>query len=449
LTRRRAVAVTKKFLFIALQLRYHFAGMDMRRVWDDREIHVSDDNQIAIRDGGRWNFVRPTLEHVPESMVGLVRHMGVASDGETLDFSIVRLAAPATAAAVYTRSLCVSPAVTFDRRNTDRGAIQLVCVVSKNASVFTPRADADISKLADALAREFSVERGEILISCTGVIGKPLPLERILGKLPGLAPALSAEGFAQVPQAILTTDKRAKCASIRVGNVVIGGYAKGAGMLEPNMATMLVYLYTNARLEKPLLDRALKQAADRTFNALSVDSDTSTSDTVALLATGQSPPADQQEFDTALTAVCLHLTQAIAREAEGATKLLEVTVGVPTSHADALFFAKKVVNSPLVKTAIHGADPNWGRVVMAIGKPMAGSPLLEVPPDALVISMQGMLLYNCGRPLTPDLPALSRAMKSADRVAIEVEISRPVHKATVWGCDLSSEYVAENAHYTT
>jgi glutamate N-acetyltransferase / amino-acid N-acetyltransferase len=438
----------------------------LRKIWNDLDVYVKDsgpagrdapmsdalEDEVAIRTpDGRTHAVAPTLEHLPRGLLGVARHVGVAKKPGELDFSAVRLERAATAAAVYTRSLCASPAVVFDRENTARGRIQLVCVVSKNANVFTPTAAADVERLAGALASEFRVPPGEVFLSCTGVIGQPLPVERILEGVRGLEPALGPGQMDAVSTAIMTTDKRPKRASIRVGDLVVGGYAKGAGMIEPNMATMLVYLYTNAALDKEALDRALKAAVDRTFNAISVDSDTSTSDSVLLLATGERAPdgAERIAFEAALAAVCLKLARQVAGEAEGATKLLEVTVHLPTSAADAAFFAKKIVNSPLVKTAVHGADPNWGRIVMAIGKPAPGSPLFAIDPRAVQIEMLGQTLYRGGAKVDVDLPALSAAIAAARVVTIEVTIGARVHTATVWGCDLSNEYVHENAHYTT
>jgi len=434
-----------------------------KQIWSDKPIYVTerggeDEIRVQLPSGESAN-VSGSLEHLPRGLRSCAAHIGVAVDPTILDFSVVRLERPATSAAVYTRNLCVSPAIDFDRQNTKRGQIQLVCVVSKNANVFTPTGRQDIDAMASALSKEFDVPVSQVFVSCTGVIGRTLPMERILANVPGKAARLSDNDMDAVSRAIMTTDKRPKCASVRLGDVVIGGYAKGAGMIEPNMATMLVYLYTNAVVDKAVLDRALKAAVDRTFNSLSVDSDTSTSDTVLLLATGDvalAPtegqghgPIGLEAFELGLTAVCLKLARAVAREAEGATKLIEVTVRLATSEADAHHVAKKIVNSPLVKTAVHGADPNWGRVVMAIGKPASGSPLMTIDPAEVSIRMMGQLLYDGGRELGADLAGLSAAMKAATLVDIEVDIGTCYHTAVVWGCDLSNEYVEENAHYTT
>jgi len=424
----------------------------MSQVWENLPVFIDESGgeRVLVKSrAGTEHAVEPTLQHFPKGIRGGATHVGVAVDPGTLDFSVVRLPAACTTAAVYTRNMCVSPAIVFDRENTARGLISLVCVVSKNANVFTPNGLADIRAVADALAQEFDLPTQEIFISATGVIGRPLPITKITSNIPGISAKLSEQGVEQVSKAILTTDKRPKQASIRIGDVVIGGYAKGAGMIEPNMATMLVYLYTNAKVEKAVLDRMLKRAVDPTFNSMSVDSDTSTSDTVALMATGEAELADEELFQNALTAVCLKLARAVAREAEGANKLLEVTVALPTSEQDAAFFAKKIINSPLIKTAIHGADPNWGRVVMAIGKPAPGSPLFTFSREDVVIAIQGQTMFDRGRALQVDLNALSQSIKSSEVVKIDVVIGTPAYKAKVWGCDLSAEYVHENAHYTT
>jgi glutamate N-acetyltransferase/amino-acid N-acetyltransferase len=421
-------------------------------VWPDLPVFSDvdgDSSRLVVKgSSGEVTPVLDSIAHVPSGIRAVAGHVGIAKKADVLDFTAIKLDRPALAAAIYTRSLCPSPAVVFDRQNTRRGTIQLICVLSKNANVYTPNGRYDLEKIVDEVGKEFSVAREHVLISCTGVIGVPLPLAKIVEGVRGVSAGLSEAGLEQASHAILTTDKRPKCASIRVGELVIGGFCKGAGMIEPNMATMLVYLFTNAKLSKAELDQELKLAADRTFNAMSVDSDTSTSDTLALLST-ETAETDIATFRSALSAVCCQLAQAIAREAEGATKLIEVTVGMPTSAADAMFFAKKIINSPLVKTAVHGADPNWGRLVMAIGKPSPGSPLLSIAPEEVTIAILGQTLYDRGRPVSIDVTALSQAMRQAATVDLRVDIGAPVYVAKAWGCDLSAEYVVENSAYTT
>jgi glutamate N-acetyltransferase/amino-acid N-acetyltransferase len=227
--------------------------------------------------------------------------------------------------------------------------------------------------------------------------------------------------------------------------------AKGAGMIEPNMATMLVYFFTNADVDGAGLRDIIADASERTFNSLSVDSDTSTSDSVVLFSTRQAKVggAERADFVDAVRCMSLKLARDIVAQAEGSTKLIECTVGLHTSPRDAKIMAKKIINSPLVKTAIHGADPNWGRLVMAIGKPDERLTLRSIPRRDVTISVMGRVLFDGGRPVDVDLPALSKSIGESARIAIDVRIGDPRHVATVWGCDLSRRYVEINADYTT
>jgi glutamate N-acetyltransferase/amino-acid N-acetyltransferase len=425
----------------------------MPKVWHDSQIQVLKDSQtIAIvGSDGEVHRIEASLDCIPEHIKGATAHVGVANDQGVLDFSVVKFNKPCIASAVYTRSLCASPAVQLSRENTNKGYIQLICVISKNATVFAENSTEDLRAIMDALAKEFNVEVHHILISCTGIIGKQLPLDTVLGHIPNISKKLSRESIDSVSEAILTTDKRPKVASIECEELIVAGYAKGAGMIEPNMATMLAYLYTNAEISKRQLDVCLSHAVARTFNSISVDSDTSTSDTVSIVTTGEADCPDMVKFQEMLTAVCLDLARKIAMEAEGANKLIEVTVSLSTSEEDAKFFAKKIVNSPLVKTAIHGNDPNWGRIVMAIGKPTPGSPLISISPRDVCISIQGIRLYNNGDATTgtETLNQISGLIKKFKTVTIEVSIGQPYFSATVWGCDLSAEYIRENSDYSS
>lgn len=421
--------------------------------WPGVPVFVDDQDgdAISVRTAsGQTVRLEDSLGEGLPGVFGAATHVGVGKPG-VLDLGVVKLNAPATVSAVFTRNLCASPAVVFDRPVAAAGKVQLVGVVSKNANLFTPTATSDVNAVVDALAAEFGVDRRHVFVSFTGVIGVPLPAERVLGGIRGLSSKLGAGNLPAVSEAIMTTDKRPKVARIRIGDMVLCGMAKGAGMIEPNMATMLVYLYTNAALSKPDLDVMLKRAVDNTFNALSVDSDTSTSDTVALVSTGTHAMNgnDARDFEAALNAVCLRLCRKIAREAEGASKLLQVSVAVDTSAEDARFFAKKVVNSPLVKTAVYGSDPNWGRIVAALGKPTAGSPILGIDPAALVIRIAGATVYDGGRVVAATTSDVAAAMKRAQTIQIEAVIGRGVYRSTVWGCDLTPEYVVENSSYTS
>jgi glutamate N-acetyltransferase/amino-acid N-acetyltransferase len=245
----------------------------------------------------------------------------------------------------------------------------------------------------------------------------------------------------------MTTDTRPKAISLKVGKATLTGVAKGAGMIEPNMATMLAYFFTDAELDPLPLKALLHDAVERSFNRLSVDSDTSTSDTAVVLANGHAGKTDRQAFGAALTEAAIFLAREIARDGEGATKLIELTVAEAPSQPAALAFAKSIINSPLVKTAIYGADPNWGRFVMALGKvfayPVALSGLritFGAGADALTIS--------AGSQPAEMLTRISEYLRLHE-VHIRVALGAGSASETVWGCDLTEGYIKENAYYTS
>lgn len=368
-----------------------------------------------------------------------------------MDFTVVRLPAATTCSAVFTRSLSASGAVRFDRRNAAHGGIQVLCVISKNANVFTPSEDRDIDDIAAALSTEFDVPTESVFISCTGVIGVPLPMAKIIPGVSGLRNRLEEGHLERSAEAILTTDKAKKMASIKLGDAIICGFAKGAGMIEPKMATMLAYFFTNLRVEKPVLDGILWRVVNRTFNAISVDTDTSTSDTVAIFTTNECDATDVSldEFETALTALSLKLARDIVGQGEGVTKIIEADVRTDVSEDHAMMLAKNIINSPLVKTAVHGADPNWGKVVMAIGKPPVNDYPAGLDPSAVQISILGQVVWDRGKSVPVDLAKLSEQMAVARSVRIGVIIGGGSFAAKAWGCDLSEAYVELNAQYTT
>jgi glutamate N-acetyltransferase/amino-acid N-acetyltransferase len=222
-------------------------------------------------------------------------------------------------------------------------------------------------------------------------------------------------------------------------------------MIEPNMATMLVYFFTNADVDGKGLHAVLSDAVDRTFNSLTVDSDTSTSDTVVMFSTRKVAldEALRADFTAAVRAMSIKLARDIVSQSEGATKLIECRVRLDSTPNDAKIMAKKIANSPLVKTAVHGGDPNWGRVVMAIGKPDERLTIGAIPRDSVVIEMMGQVVFSRAQPVAIDLAALSRELKASTRVSIGVRIGEGRHSATVWGCDLSRRYVDINAEYMT
>ena len=431
----------------------------MALIWPDRPVHL---NELAGAgcEADVFSFessaglgrveLENVLAHQPAGIESVSTWIGVGTEG-VLDFTVVRLPATGPAAAVFTKNRCPGDAVISGRENVADGRLRLLCVLSKNANVFTPDGARDVESLLDALAGEFGVERGEILLSCTGVIGVPLPMDRILAGIPGLSGQLEAGGLERAARAILTTDRGPKWASVKLGSIELCGFAKGAGMIEPNMATMLSYLFTNAHVDAAQLDAMLRRCVDRTFNAISVDSDTSTSDTVALMSTSavELPEVHEDDFEQALLMLCAKLARDVVGQGEGVENLIEVDVAVSTSEADARALAKSLINSPLVKTAVHGADPNWGRIVMAIGKPAAHVSFDRIDPAELVISVMGETVFDRGQALDVDLDALSRRMQSQKTARVAVVIGEPAHRFKAWGCDLTHEYIHINADYTT
>jgi glutamate N-acetyltransferase / amino-acid N-acetyltransferase len=394
--------------------------------------------------------VDPTLAHQPDGITATAVAAGIKYP-DVLDFTVVKLDAPGAAAGLFTTNMCPGSAVTYDREVLADGRAQVLAVISKNANVFTPRGDEDVRALASWLSTELGVAASDVIVSCTGVIGVPLPMERVKAAVTGIGDKLRPHRLDDVSRAILTTDRGPKVCSVRIGDLVVCAMAKGAGMIEPSMATMLVYFFTNADLDGAALREVLAGAADRSFNALSVDSDTSTSDSLVMFATRKVDVrgALRSDFVDAVRAMSVVLARQITVQAEGATKLIECTVRLDTSARDATLMAKKIVNSPLVKTAVHGGDPNWGRLVMAIGKPDERMSLREIRAADVTLSMMGQVVFARASAIPLDLTALARGIKASSRVSIEARIGEGRHAATVWGCDLSHRYVDINADYTT
>jgi glutamate N-acetyltransferase / amino-acid N-acetyltransferase len=430
-----------------------------RKVFEDWNAYLEpaqsddpSDDVVSFRSRllGRDVAIEPTLAHQPEGVRAAAMAAGIKYEG-VLDFSVVKLDEPGAAAGVFTKSLCPGFAVRFDREVLADGRAQALAVVSKNANVFTPHGDADTLMTAQWLAAELGVDANDVVLSFTGVIGVPLPMDKVRAAIAGVSRRLRPMALDEVSRAILTTDRRPKVCSVRIGDVVVCGLAKGAGMIEPNMATMLVYFFTNADVTPPALHEILSGAVDRTFNRLSVDSDTSTSDSVVVFSTRRASldDASRSDFVDAVRCMSLKLARDVVIQAEGATKLIECTVRLDTGVADAVLVAKRVVNSPLVKTAMHGGDPNWGRIVMAIGKPDERVAIRAISPADLTITLMGHTVFARSEAIEVDLAALARAIKSSTRVFIDVRIGAGRHAATVWGCDLSHGYIDINADYTT
>lgn len=365
---------------------------------------------------------------------------------ETLDFAVIASEVPAAAAAMFTQSRFCGPAVVVGKEQVANGQLQAFVINSKNANVATGEQGlTNVREIVRLVAEELQIDPSDVLPSSTGVVGWQLPMEKMRVGIQGIGKALRGGELHLCAQAIMTTDTRPKIRASRIGDAVLVGMAKGVGMLEPNMATMLSYFVTDARIDPASLKQCLQEAVNVSFNMVSVDTDTSTSDTVAIMANGLAGEVPLDAFRQALQTMAIELAKELARDGEGATKLLEVTVKEAASFAQAKRVAKSVVNSPLVKTAVFGADPNWGRVAMAIGKCDEQKDIL---PEKVSIAFGDLPVYQ-GQPLPQDqLPALKAYLQQPE-IAIQISLGLGDHAATVWGCDLSYEYVKINGEYTT
>lgn len=386
------------------------------------------------------------LTHQPAGIRACAASIGIKPDGQP-DFTVITLPQPGPAAAVFSQSRCPSDTVIRGRQCLADGQLQAVAVSSGNANVFTPGSASAVARIATLLEGEFGIQAPDILLSLTGVIGVPLPMQPFEAGILHLAAALQEKNLDDAAGAILTTDSGPKTGSVAIGNIVLAGIAKGAGMVEPNMATMLVYLFTNAQLDSAMLQEMLTGAVNVSFNRLSIDTDTSTSDTVALLSTATLPLSHEQTapFRQALTALCVKLTRDIVSQGEGVTKMIEATVDSPhgLDHAERL--AKQVINSPLIKTAVYGAKPNWGRIVAAIGKPASGysDPILDR--TQVAIRLQGHDVYRCGQVIEVAEQSLHEVLCASTTVQIELTIGEGGSLGRAWGCDLTPTYVLFNA----
>lgn len=398
---------------------------------------------------GRPPVAQPARPH-DDWPLGFVAHTGHAGlrAGGGEDISLVVCRRPAASAAMFTRSLFAGPAVRLSRAHAAGGALRAVVTVAQNANVATGAAgEANAAEVVRRAAGLAGVGPGEVLLGATGVIGRPLPMPDVRAHFER-AGREGANPFGaspvEVARAMMTTDTRPKTAYRRVGGARLVGVAKGVGMLEPNMATMLAYVFTDADLGAARLDTALRTAVDGSFHCLSVDGDTSTSDTVAVLASGAAGPVDTKAFGAALADLCLDLTRQLASDGEGATRLLTVTVEGAADPAQARRVAKGVLNSPLVRTAVHGADPNWGRVLMALGKNPEET---GVDPDRVTVRFGDVEVYP--REPDPGTPARLRSAMTGPETRIGIGLGTGDARATVYGCDLSAEYVHANSAYTS
>ena len=365
----------------------------------------------------------------------------------TDDFTLVVADTTCAAAGVFTQSRFAGPSVLVSREHIANLCARAVVVISKNANVATgSEGMSNAREVVAGVATALACDPTDVLIASTGVIGRQYPMAQVRNGLSAIPKEFTTTSAEAVANGIMTTDTVHKVAeaTIKGSSARVVGVAKGVGMIEPNMATLITMIFTDALIAPTDLDQVFRKVIDHTFNCVSVDTDTSTSDTAIVLASGAAGAVDAVAFEAALHEVALSLTKQVARDGEGAEKLIEVHVDCAKDRDQAKTVAKAIVNSPLVKTAVHGADPNWGRVAMAVGKCSQHS---DINQDNVVIRFGSQEVY----PTQVDaagLANLSNYMRGTD-VRIHVSLATGTSDATVWGCDLTDGYVRINADYTT
>lgn len=380
-------------------------------------------------------------------------YTGIKARGKgKLDLGILASDRPAVVAAMFTQNRVKGDAVIVSQEHSRRGAVRGIIVNAGVSNVANgPRGRADAEEMCELAAGHLGVRPSEMLVGSTGVIGKPLPMDKIRSGVPRIV--LSASGGPEFARAIMTTDTHPKTMAVRFRaagrNYAMGAVAKGVGMIHPDMATMFCFVTTDAAVERRLLRDAFRRAVADSLNMISVDGDTSTSDTAVVLANGAAGgPAiavggpGAAAFEAALRHVCVTMAKMLARDGEGAEKLIEVRIEGAATEADARAAARTVTASPLVKTAVHGNDPNWGRLMMAVGRSGA-----RIDLERARAWLGGTMVYR-GRPLPFDAKAASAELRGKD-VLLRVDLGAGRASATAWGCDLTPEYVHINSDYTT
>ena len=389
----------------------------------------------------------------PQGFLAAGVRAGIKETGE--DIALIFSERPASAAGVFTSNVVQAAPVVLSRSRLPRRTARAVVVNSGNANACTGEQGLrDAHTMAAETTRLLGIAEADILVASTGIIGRRLPMDKVSAGISEAVQSLSRDGGASAARAIMTTDTRPKEASAEVSlggsKVGIGGMAKGAGMICPNLATMLAFITTDAAVSPEMLQACLLRSAEVSFNCLTVDGDSSTNDAVIVLANGAAGNApidsegpDLSAFQGALDAVTTSLAKQIARDGEGATKLIEITVKGAHSFENARRVAKAVANSPLVKTAMFGCDPNWGRILAA-----AGNAGVDFDPKAVSLFLGPMLLLRRGEPV--DFPqAEARELLCKPDVGVLLEVGPGPASATVWTCDFSYDYVKINAEYHT
>lgn len=386
-------------------------------------------------------------------------HCGLRKASDAPDLALIYSETPCKAAAVYTQNKVKGAPIAVTKAHLAQGDIRAVIVNSGNANTCNIDGEYKAEQMCAIAAQCLNINTHEVAVASTGVIGEVLPIEPIRDAVPALVKGLSREGSKEASRAIMTTDtvKKEYAVQVTIGGetVTIGGMAKGSGMIHPNMATMLCFLTTDACIDQPLLQFALSQVTNDTFNMVSVDGDTSTNDTVLLLSSSLAKNKlimdvdsdDYRTFANALYVVLMNLSRMIAKDGEGATKLLECVVdGAPDDHT-ARTVAKSVITSTLFKCAMFGKDPNWGRILCAVGYADA-----DVSPDTVNVTLSSKAGSVCvcqnGRGTKFD-PNAAQAVLEPDEITIHVTLGDGAFHAVAWGCDMTYDYVKINADYHT
>ena len=378
-------------------------------------------------------------------------HSGIKSDPTKPDLMVLCSEQPCTVAATFTRNLFAAAPVVLDRERVATGKARAIVANSGNANACTGAIGLDNARqMASWAGEKLNVPADEVLVASTGVIGVHLPMRAIQGGLAKLS--IGPEGGLEAARGIMTTDTQPKHIAVEFEvdgqKVRVGGIAKGAAMIHPNMATMLCFVTTDAQAEPATLQRALGKAVDYSFNMISVDGDTSTNDTCIVLANGLSGVSVDTgqafvQFQGALDVVAQHLAKAIVDDAEGSQRTMRIEVEGAPSAEIARTVGRTIASSTLFKAALHGADPNWGRILCAVGYSE-----VAIDPSRVELSVAGIPLVREGAPLEFDREAATEAMK-ADEVLVRLHLHQGESRAVAWGCELTEQYVYENSAYTT
>jgi glutamate N-acetyltransferase/amino-acid N-acetyltransferase len=371
------------------------------------------------------------------------------------DLALIFSVVPSVAYGVFTKNKFAAAPVLISKARLLDFYAQAVIINSGSANCCTgKKGEKDAQAITKALSKELNIEQKDVLSASTGTIGKFLPIEKMKKALPKLVKTLSKDASKDAAEAIMTTDLFPKQASVQVDigkkKVKIGGIAKGAGMIAPNMATMLCFITTDASIEPAALKKALKEATNATFNLITVDGDTSTNDSVVVMASGLAAnkriterSKEFAKFLNALKSLMEELALMIVKDGEGASKTIEVKVKGARTKEDAREVAKKICNSPLVKTAVYGSDPNWGRIVAS-----CGNSDVKFDPDKINVSIANKKVFSNGSPCKFNKAELKKNLDK-DTVNIEVDLKSGKKDAVMWSCDLTEKYVRINSRYTT